>query len=232
MYIMKKTILILSAASLLGFAACNSKNVPVNLESQSDTISWVIGESMARSIISTGMQYDKEMVLRAVEATLNNQKQPIDQATYLDVMDYLNKQISLQQHDQMVAQKDVQNEYFVKLAQEHPDFKKTDHGIYYEVLTPGKGRNCKIGDIATFDYRAYTAPDNQLFDQTYGNVPTIVHVVGSPMAPGLQEAFCQMNAGSTYRFYVPYELVAGVWDIETVQPYTPVIYEIELKDIK
>ena len=227
---MKKTILILAATALL--ASCGDKGQAPQLESQSDTISWVVGQSMAESIKATGIKVDNAMVLKAVEATLNNGKQPLDAETYQQMLAFLTDMATMNQRQQMestISQaKEAQDAYFAQLAQEKSSLKKTPSGYYYEVVKDGSGSRCKEGDVVVFDYRSFTALDNKLFDQTYGNREAITHVVGAPMMPALIEAFTLMNAGATYRFYFPMEAVAEGQGIENA---SPMVYEIELKKV-
>jgi FKBP-type peptidyl-prolyl cis-trans isomerase len=71
----------------------------------------------------------------------------------------------------------------------------------------------------------------QPYDQTYGKRDPIVHVIGTPMFPGLIEAFQLMNAGSRYRFYFPYQVCFGARGSDGIPPFTPMIYEVELHEI-
>lgn len=227
---MKKT-LILAAASLL-LASCGNHRTP-QLEDRQDTISWVMGQSMAESIKSTGVEVDADVVLRAVEATLNGEKQPLSQQTYQDVLYLLSAQIQMKQHQEAQQQAEStskrQAEYFEHLMQEKPNLLKTPSGILYEPIKQGTGRKGKQGLVAVFHYRSFNAFSNEVYDQTYGNRDAIVHVIGSPMMPAMIEALTLMPAGSTYRFYFPYEATQGV---QGIAPYTPLIYEIELLEIK
>lgn len=215
----------LAIASLFNFTSCNKGNV--KLEDTQDTVSWVMGQSLALSVQSTPLNVDKEVLVKAFEATLNGEEQPIDNQTFAMVMQALNEQMmqfqmmyrdqTSQQEEQLMAEKMAQN----------PNIKKADEGFYYEVVKPGKGPKAKKGDVINFDYKA-SYMDGTLFDQTYGNREPITKALGDDMIPGLRMAFLQMNAGSTYRFYFPSKFVQGGIDIPAG---TCLIYEIELHSI-
>ena len=105
-----------------------------------------------------------------------------------------------------------------------------DKGFYYEVLKEGTGRKAEPGLIIDFDYKG-TFTNGQIFDQTYGNRSSIVHLVDESLMPGLREGFCMMKAGSTYRFYFPCEMAFGAKGTDDIPPFTTVIYEVELHDV-
>jgi FKBP-type peptidyl-prolyl cis-trans isomerase len=99
-----------------------------------------------------------------------------------------------------------------------------------QVLKEGDGRKGELGLLVEFDYKG-TFTNGQIFDQTYGNRPPIVHMIDEGLMPGLREAFCMMKAGSKYRFYFPSEMAFGAQGSEDIPPFTTVIYEVELHDV-
>ena len=127
--------------------------------------------------------------------------------------------------------KDQQDEFFAKLEAENPNVKKHKSGFYYECLQAGKGPNAEFARRISFDYKGILMFTGEVFDQTYGQRPPIVTVLGNPMFPGLQDALQMMNAGSKYRFYFPYQLAFGERGTTSVPPYSPLIYEVELHEI-
>jgi len=227
---MKKYILILAAATLM--ASCGPKTEVNELETNKDTISWVMGRSMAESAVAAGFDIDPEVFMQAVETTLKGGKQLVDDQNYLDMLATLTELAAVNQHEQRKEQlekaQQEQTVYFEQLAK-NPKIKKSTNGLYYEVLQEGNGPKGSLGKIAVFDYRSYTAYDNKPYDQTYGNRESIIHVIGNPMMPAMQEALCEMPAGSIYRFYFPLETLAGVTGVPEL---SPLVYEIELKEIK
>lgn len=233
---MKQTILSLAAVLFcLAAASCGSSDKPT-LTSERDTLSWAMGESLARSAQQGFYDFDIELVRQAVAYTLDNKgEQPLDEETYGNALSYINYLVVRQQRKQSMETKErsqmSEAEYFKKLEAENPNVKKTKSGFYYEVLREGKGPNAKKGLRVSFDFRAYYMLSGEKFEETYGNRPSVVHAVGNPMFPGLQEAFTMMNAGSQYRFYFPNECAFGTVGSDNIPPYTPLIYEVELHEI-
>ena len=230
---MKQTLLTLAAALLLLSAtSCGNKAENVKLETERDTLSWAMGMSMAQTAKSGFYDFDEALMTRAFESVMNGEEQPLDEKTYNAVCQYLaflaqqgqRKQMEQQSAD---AQKS-QAELFAKLEADNPNIRKAPEGYYYEVLQEGKGPKAKALLRVKFDFRGSNMATGEVFEETYGHRDPIIHVIGKPMFQGMQYALQQMNAGSKYRFYFPYELV-GPNDF--VPPHTPVVYEIELHEI-
>lgn len=257
---MKKTLTPLASPCLLAallfasflFPSCgNSQNTKIDtekapvtqLKSIRDSLSWGYGQQLALTILNTEFfdtAFNKDLVLEAFAYTLQGGKQNLledemagDIAQFAVMQNY-----SIMQHKAKlyVTQVDsLQRVYFANLEKNNPNVKRCqlgDFAFYYEVLTPGKGPNAGLAERIRFDYRSFNLLTGAPIDQTYGNREPIVHVVGSPMFPGLIEAFQKMNAGSIYRFYFPHQLAFGAEGSgDVIPPYTPVIYEIELHEI-
>ena len=225
---MKRTFVIMASAALT-LAACNNRPTTPKLDSHTDTLSWAIGENIGQSLLQGGaIGFDNEILTAAILHTLEDKPQPINDTVYFMALQEIanTAQRKAQQQIQNIDQQQAQ--YFEQLETDNPNVKKHPSGFYYEVLKQGKGPNAHFAQRISFDYRSYLMLTGEAFDQTYGKRGSIMHVVGSPMFPGLIDAMQLMNAGSIYRFYFPYQLAIGAKGTETIPPYTPMIYEIEL----
>ena len=251
-----KTIFILHLSFFLLLASCgNSQNInpdvrvdtvsapSTNLQSVKDSLSWGYGQYLANMalhgvFLDTVLNHD--IVLQAFAYTLKGGTQNhftdemAEEAYRFIYMQY----VTVLQHQakNMAQQVDsLQQIYFDNLVKTNPAVKRHqmgDQAFYYEVLTQGKGRKAGFAERIRFDYRSFNLLSGQPIDQTYGNREPIIHVVGSPMFPGLIDAFQLMTAGSIYRFYFPYQLAFGAEGSGgAIPPYTPVIYEVELHDV-
>lgn len=230
---MNKTLLaVLASAVLLG--ACHS-GTP-SLADRTDTLSWAMGENVAQTLMQgkvIDLNYD--LFLEAVRHTLDGHPQPLSNEEYTQAMTYIMTQAQMQAAQQSSDRKSqvdqAQAQYFTQLASTNPNVKKHPSGFFYEVLKEGKGRHANYGDVVRFDYRSYLLLTGEVYDQTYGQREPITHVIGNPMFQGLVEGMQLMNAGSTYRFYFPYQLAFGEKGSGDIPGYTPFIYEIELHSI-
>ena len=242
---MKQKIVILVLSCLLVTAcaqnnADNLKGVALDagkpvLKNQTDSLSWAYGQNIAASLQKGYFAtLDANLVLRSVAYTLAGGEQPLSDDEARQAVDYIMFMYSRDAQRQAVETSErvnaQQQAYFDTLVRANPDVKKHPAGFYYQQLRPGKGPLAKLNQRIRFDYRSYFMFSGEPYDQTYGKREPIIHVVGSPMFPGLIEAFQVMNAGSVYRFYFPYQLAFGEKGTGGIPPYAPMIYEIELHD--
>ena len=232
---MKKTILPIIALAALA-AACGGKNEAPKLHDRTDTLSWAMGENVAKSLKEGNVvKLDYDVFMKAVKHTLDGKEQPLSDETYQETMQYIMALAQMKQITETKKQEaniaSSQAEYFSNLEKTNSNVKKHPSGFYYEVIKEGKGPKAKYGQVVSFDYKSYFMLSGQPFDQTYGQREPIEHVIGKPMFQGLVEGLQQMNAGSIYRFYFPHELAFGAAGNDDIPPYTPLIYEVEMHNI-
>lgn len=206
------------------------------LATQNDTLSWAYGQNIADALQKGYLaNLDAELVLRSAAYALAGGEQPLTEQQTIQAIDYimfLYRRDAQQQAGQVKANAERQQQaYFDTLLANHPDIKRHPMGFYYQQLRAGKGPVAEVGKRVSFDYRGYFLLTGELYDQTYGKRDPILHVVGSPMFPGLIQAMCLMNAGSLYRFYFPFELAFGTQGTTGIPSCTPMIYEVELHEI-
>jgi len=238
---MKKIILpILCLTMMATMTSCNKGKIVINddktpeLKNTTDSLSWVMGFSMAQSMASTGIELNREVFYQAIEATLNSKQQPFsEQQTYdllnrAEMMAYMNQQTKAEEN--RVKTMTEESGYFEQLLRDNKNVKRTASGLCYEVLQQGSGENSKDGQIVVFDYKGIFT-NGQVFDQTYGNRESITHLVSESIMPGLHEGLKMMNKGSKYRFYIPSSLGFGATGTDVIPPNTIIIYEVELHDI-
>ncbi len=231
---MKKSFLILAAAAMMMIGCSDVKQAQApKLNNEIDTLTWVLGENVGRSMVGTmPFEVNEELLLQAISHTMNGGEQPINDTVYNELLQLIALRIQKHNYDDVKAKADVDQEaWFAKLEKENPNVVKHPSGFYYEVIREGKGPKAKLAQRIRFDYRSYLLLTGELYDQTYERREPIIHVVGNPMFPGLIEAFQMMNAGSIYRFYFPYQMLAGDKSSGSVKAFTPMIYEIELHEL-
>lgn len=245
---------VLIATIAFTFASCGNTNTisdiwidtaqapSTELKSIKDSLSWAYGQYLAVALQGEYFDtvFNHDLVLEAFTYTLKGgQHNLLDNDMARDIAQYANMQYAaIMQHrakNMAVSADSLQRLYFANLEKTNPQIKKHqmgDYAFYYEVVKAGHGPKAEYAQRIQFDYKSFNLLSGQPIDQTYGNREPIVHVVGSPMFPGLIEAFQLMNAGSIYRFYFPYQLAFGAEGADNlIPPFTPVIYEIELHEL-
>ena len=223
-------LLVLVLAILL--ASCGTNTEKVTLHNQQDTLSWAMGMSLAQTAQSGFYNFDETLMRQAFENTLKKGKQPIDDQTYQAACDYIGFLLHQYGHNQDQNSKEradsLQAQCIARIAADNPNLRQAPKGYYYEVLRNGSGPKAKIGLRIRFDFKGTNMLTGEVIEQTYGVREPIIHVLDRPMFEGLLDGLQLMNAGSKFRFYFPYQLVAGA---NGIPPYTPVIYEVELHEI-
>ena len=218
-------------AMLVATTSCNSqKNNGEMLKTQNDTISWVVGENIARTVMATELELNNEVILKAVEATLKGETSPLNDSCFNDLLMQLN--VLVQRTQQKNAEKLLaeQDAVLQKMARENSKMKRHESGIYYEVVKEGEGKCATELQRLRFNYEGRLL-DGTVFDSSFGG--NGIQTLPKNVFPGLGIGLCTMNEKSRYIFYIPSYLAFG----KTGSPelHIPgnsiVVYEVELYEI-
>jgi hypothetical protein len=109
----------------------------------------------------------------------------------------------------------------------------TASGLYYLETTKGKGAKIENGKTVSVHYTGKFL-DGQLFDSSVQRGEPISFVVGAdPMIPGFVEGVLLMNKGGKATFLLPSDIAYGVGHPSSpIPPYTPLLFEVEIVDVK
>jgi len=114
------------------------------------------------------------------------------------------------------------------------DKKISKQGIYVQQLKKGKGKKIKKGDVITIGYTGYFI--NRLeFDKISGSTAfTFIYGTPGQIIRGLAIAINGMKKGEKSKIIIPSHLAFGEGGSTTkvVPPYTTVIYELEIVNVK
>ncbi len=106
----------------------------------------------------------------------------------------------------------------------------TSTGLFYIVNKVGTGRKVVAGDTVTVQYSGMFL-DGTVFDASSSF--TYIHkATGQRMIQGWEEGIEVMNKGENAVFLIPSEKGYGSYGYGYVPPYTPLLYVIEMVDIK
>ncbi len=107
----------------------------------------------------------------------------------------------------------------------------TDSGLQYEILKDADGPKPQASDTVEVNYLGKLINGKQ-FDSSYDRGQTIEFPLNGVIA-GWTEGVQLMSVGSTYRFYIPYNLAYGEKGYPPViPPYSTLIFDVELVSIK
>jgi FKBP-type peptidyl-prolyl cis-trans isomerase len=224
-------ITVVASIAIFGMNSCDKKKV--KLSSKKDSISWVLGENIARGFKATEIDIDKKVLLKSIENCLDGKESALDDSSFTAILEEIRIMMMINERTKMQeaseTAKKQEEVFFKQLKEKDPDVKVTTSGLHYKVLSNGSGRKPFNGCRVRFHYKASFA-DGTVFDQTYNVRKPILTVINN-IFPGLSEGMKLMNEKSHFIFYIPNHLAFGGQGTEGVPPYSMVIYEIELFEV-
>ena len=133
--------------------------------------------------------------------------------------------------DAEMIEQSLLKKYLQEISNDKYIFKQ---GVYIQQLNTGKGETVKNGKIISINYKGYFI--NRLeFDNNYKDV-AFTYTYGSPdqVIKGLEIAINGMKKGEKSKIIIPSQLAFGEEGSSTqiVPPFTTVIYELEIVNVK
>jgi FKBP-type peptidyl-prolyl cis-trans isomerase FkpA len=106
------------------------------------------------------------------------------------------------------------------------------NGIYYKELIPGKGLRVMPGMKVSVFYKG-TFTDGRVFDTNIGDSKRkpLIFIAGQSMIPGFTDCILRMKDGGKSFFILPPEQAYGEKGAGVIPPWTPLVYEAEVKII-
>ena len=101
--------------------------------------------------------------------------------------------------------------------------------IQYKVIKEGSGAMPKDTSMVKVHYEGKTI-DGKVFDSSYGKEPADMRV--NQVIKGFTQALVHMPEGSIWEVYIPQELAYGERQAREIQPFSALIFKIELLNVK
>lgn len=122
------------------------------------------------------------------------------------------------------------NEAFLQELATQKDIQKLPCGIFYRIITSGKGQICpNLRSIVSVHYRG-TLINGKEFDNSYQrNCPEAFRL--NEVIDGWQLALQLMHVGDKWIIYIPYQLGYGKKACGPIPAYSTLIFEVELLSI-
>ena len=120
-------------------------------------------------------------------------------------------------------------EFMAKIAKKD-GIKSLDNGVYYEVITEGKGEIPADTSRVKVNYEGKLINDT-IFDSSYQRgEPTTFRC--NQVIPGWTTALTHMPVGSTWMVYIPQEQAYAEREAGKIKPFSCLIFKIELLGIE
>lgn len=125
----------------------------------------------------------------------------------------------------------IAGENYLAENAKRPEVKTTPSGLQYEVIKHGKGKkHPKETSTVTVHYHG-TLIDGTVFDSSVERgTPASFPLNG--VIKGWTEGVQLMVEGDQFRFYIPYNLAYGERETGSIKPYSALIFDVELIEIK
>jgi len=107
---------------------------------------------------------------------------------------------------------------------------ETASGLQYEVLVAGKGKMPQPTDRVKVHYHG-TLLDGSVFDSSVQRGEPVTFGV-TEVIPGWTEVLQLMPVGSKWKVYIPFNLAYGSQGAGPIQPYSSLVFEIDLIGIE
>jgi len=109
--------------------------------------------------------------------------------------------------------------------------KETASGLQYEELSPGEGATALARDIIKARYKYSLIDGTVVYDSQSLELDEIGYAQVNLFLNGITEGLQLMNLGSTYKFYIPYQLAYNEQMVGAVEPFSVLVLEVEMLKI-
>ena len=134
------------------------------------------------------------------------------------------------QINERYADNKVASEKFMAEIAKKEGIQTLGDGIYYEVITEGKGEIPADTDRVKVDYEG-TLINDSVFDSSYKRGEPTTFMC-KQVIPGWTKALTHMPVGSTWKVYIPQEHAYVSQDRGMIKPFSALVFKIELHSIE
>ncbi len=201
------------------------------LRSESDSISYAVGIDLGNHLKNNieknlGKDYNQDMVFAAIKDVF------ADRPTLLpaDAMGFIQEYFMVR----IPARNKAEGEAFLaKVAEENPNIQKTESGLMYEIIEPGndvKAENPQ--DRVRVLYTGTTRDGNQFDSTTRGERVDTAEFALNGVIKGWTEGLKLIGEGGKIKLWIPAELGYGSRPMGTIAPNEPLMFDMEVIQVK
>ena len=207
-------------------------NIPI-LTSNIDTVSYLIGNDIARSFKSNSIELNFELMYRGILDTQKGADTLISKEKTQAVLMAFQQQMTAKRN---VKESEASNENKAKGAayltanKAKEGVTELPSGLQYKVITVGAGESPKETDVVTVEYTG-TLLDGTIFDATSERGNPAEFAVNA-VIPGWTEGLQLMKPGAKYMFFIPANLAYGEQKTGPIPAGSTLIFEVKLLSIE
>ncbi len=206
------------------------------LKTQKDRESYAIGVEMARNLKRQGFDLDMDLVTRGMKDAQAGAKLLLTDAEIVETLNAFGGEVRQKKAAErvMTGQENKKaGDEFLAANKGKQGVVSLPDGLQYRIIREGSGKKPAADDIVEINYRG-TLIDGTQFENTYDAGKPATYKVSDPrLVAGLREALKLMPVGSKWQLFIPPQLAYGQRGSgRLIGPYSTLIYEVELLNIK
>lgn len=224
---MKKTLLAIAVVAAAALTSCSNKNSSnVKLNNSNDSLSYAIGLDLGESLGQSDLtSLDLQLMMKGIK----DQMDSIPAFELQEARQYIQSEIQKKQEEKAELDK-LDGKKFLEENKAKSGVQTTASGLQYKVVTEGTGVKPSATDTVEVHYHG-TLTNGETFDSSVDRGETVKFPLNQ-VIPGWTEGVQLMSKGSKYIFYVPENLAYGSRAMGKIKPYSTLVFEVELFDVK
>ena len=215
-------------------AACGTESPSSKiLQSQNDSLSYLVGMDIARVYSGYEIELDPAIIYQAYQDVLDSSDVALDQETANRLSTVLNQKIASQQQllsQKQAAENSIKSQMFMRENGQKEDVVSLASGLQYRVIEEGTGLPPTIQNEVRVAFDG-TLLDGTTFSTTHTDTDSTSVVSVELLLPGLTEALLMMKPGARWELFLPSDLGYGNRGKELVPPNAVLVFDIQLLEI-
>lgn len=205
----------------------------MELKTNKDKISCIIGEDIGASLFREGYDLDVEILIESLRKAAKGEKlNLLSEEEKNTLMAEWQKEMQAKKQEQM--QKEglkarEEGRKFLESNLKQEGVKETPSGLQYKVIIEGSGAKPKATDTVNVHYHG-TLINGNVFDSSVQRGQPISFPLNQVIS-GWTEGLQLMSVGSKYTLYIPADLGYGDSPVGTIPAGSTLIFEVELLGI-
>ncbi|MFZ4263487.1 FKBP-type peptidyl-prolyl cis-trans isomerase [Sphingobacterium sp. HJSM2_6] len=191
-----------------------------------DSLSYAMGQDLAQYIKKMELPIQNKILLQAFTDVLEGKPTKFTD----DQKDVILRDGMQRIQEEKNAGIKAKAQAFLDANKKNPNVKVTAEGIQYLVLREGTGVQASETDSVVVHYIGSVAEGAE-FDNSYERGQPI-EITLDNVIEGWKYAIPLMKVGSKYKFFIPYHLGYGERGSGPIPPFSTLIFEVELIDVK
>jgi len=202
-----------------------TKQEPVELTNESDTLQYALGAFIGQWMVKNGFEIkNANLFLNGMGDVLQNKPLAVVDSTIAPIIS------GYQLSNQNERSRQMEEQLFEALKGK-PGVGVLPSGVHYIVITKGTGIRPATADTVVINATG-VFPDGTVFEDTFKKEQAIT-IVTARLIPGLNEAIQLMPQGSVWRIFVPSALAYGpAGKPNLIPPNTALVFDITLEEVK